>query len=496
MPALINCDVLVYGGGFPAVAAARQAQDMLGRGARVLLVTADSILGGTGTVGGQNFWDVRPWPKDGALPQGGSFARWYGALGQGYDPEEMARLLRRELQREPSVEVLLGHEIAEAVGEDLVVRPVRDGDRGRQWTEGPDVAVTARVEVDASETGRLVRLRGVAHTVGREDWAGDRRQMAASLMFPVTGVDTEAALAARGPDGPEFSGLVDPVRGRLLLWGGHATARHDPQVVAFHHAHPGFRLKGLNAAPDNEGRYWLNVLLAYGVDARLDGLDAIGTQPTPDPEPGTLRLDEAWVAMRALMRSGELLQALRRFPGFAGIDFTMRGDAPESARGLYIRESIHALRHEAGAESARFALTLEDVRSGGDRHAAHAVGYGYYWLDNNGYEPIPSGDSHPGPQAVPEVERPFTLPYELVTVPSHPRLLVPGYAASCSSRAWWALRVLPNLSVLGDAAGVAAALGVLRGRPPGAFIGPEIREVQRQLQAVVGAKLDRDARRL
>ena len=52
---------------------------------------------------------------------------------------------------------------------------------------------------------------------------------------------------------------------------------------------------------------------------------------------------------------------------------------------------------------------------------------------------------------------PVYLPYSCITTEHMANLLLPGYAAGASSYAWGELRVLPNLCVLGDAAGVAAA---------------------------------------
>ncbi|MGI6588400.1 MAG: FAD-dependent oxidoreductase [Peptococcia bacterium] len=69
-------------------------------------------------------------------------------------------------------------------------------------------------------------------------------------------------------------------------------------------------------------------------------------------------------------------------------------------------------------------------------------------------------------------------------------LLVPGYATGCSSFAWAEVRVLPNLAVLGDAAGIAAARAVLFGESPADFKEEQINWVQEKL-CTMGARLDK-----
>ncbi|MFZ5753749.1 MAG: FAD-dependent oxidoreductase [Bacillota bacterium] len=89
-----------------------------------------------------------------------------------------------------------------------------------------------------------------------------------------------------------------------------------------------------------------------------------------------------------------------------------------------------------------------------------------------------------------EPKNPVYLPYRMLTVKGVKNLLVPGYATGCSSFAWAELRVLPNLAVLGDAAGVAAARAVLYGEDPSEFSTPQIRWVQEKLRQF-GARLDK-----
>jgi len=71
-------------------------------------------------------------------------------------------------------------------------------------------------------------------------------------------------------------------------------------------------------------------------------------------------------------------------------------------------------------------------------------------------------------------------------------LLVSGYAASVSSEAWFEMRLTPNLCVLGDGAGVGAAVASEHGVDPIDFGDEEIEELQTILADEVGAILEKD----
>lgn len=80
-------DIVIYGGSFASRAAAVQAAGLLPGNARILMVVPEEALGYIGTVGGQNFFDVRRWKGRGGHP--GQFyplvgGLWAGLSGQGY----------------------------------------------------------------------------------------------------------------------------------------------------------------------------------------------------------------------------------------------------------------------------------------------------------------------------------------------------------------------------------------------------------------------------
>ena len=85
---------------------------------------------------------------------------------------------------------------------------------------------------------------------------------------------------------------------------------------------------------------------------------------------------------------------------------------------------------------------------------------------------------------------PVYLPYEALLTHYVSNLLLPGYAANVSSFAWGEVRVLCNLCVLGDAAGIAAAYCVINNLQPLYLNDSQIADIQALLRTV-DAKLDK-----
>jgi len=528
--------VVIYGGGFAACAAAHQAATHLACGHTVLMIVPESALGGVGTTGGQNFFDIRNWR--GEPPTRGSFARWFAAFGQGYPTPAMSELLYAEVvQGFPGkVEVLFNHEIAavhpagggwsalggpgnsepkKLVG--VTVRPVARNPETQavEWA-GEARAVHGKVFIDASDTGRMARLAGVPLSPGRADWAGDAQQQAVTLMFQVTGVVPQAANAYRHPETgkPEFF-YFQEADGSRLGWGGKDFTGYDPVVAAYNAGGHRFTLKGYNIAEDTPGRWWLNILLIHEVNGMLQELDReTGRRPATGAAAGTAgaaagtagvaagatfgaagtaaalaglveegqwSTDRAYAEALAELERPRFLEALRRFPGFERVELVRDSDGrPVVGEVLYIRETAHAVRADS-----TFALSADAVRGAGDGPGTGAdhdlydtrVGLGFYYVDINAYlkgEPV---------QTLETPANPHYIPYAALTTPAVENILLPGYAQSTSSEAWASMRVIPNLTVCGDAAGVAAAYSAANDKSPAA-LGPEdIREIQNLLTA-------------
>ncbi len=559
-------DIVVYGGTFAGCAAARTAAQLSPESSVLVVVPGpEDVLGGIGTAGGQNFFDLRLWR--GQLVTAGSFARWYRKTGQFYNTREMAQILHSELAQHKNITILWNYDIFEVqkrlVDDGRQVFPGKrrqalPGGGGRlsppgglslrvaalklrevfrdesgtvQWGEGRR-RVTGRVFVDASDDGRLTRLAGGSVTVGRRDWpdvylepdergeGGLARQQAATLMFKVTNVML--------PDSPRVVGdlafLRDP-SGSWGIVGGAATYREDPVLTAFNdrHAPQGFALKPLNAAQDGPGssHWWVNALLVFNVDGRACRRD-LGSERYPqDKRPDALDVDEAFARAREFIERPEFIRAFRQFSAADG-QLTRYGfhraelvkderGRPVVADALYLRETVHLHSGAAGEilENS-FALTPRECQfagsgpaDGADRdHYPSRIGLAYYLLDINAYAPgdLKRAGAYRWPvtdAARPDLpanggqpQNPVYLPFEMLVAPQLVNLLVPGYATGASSFAWAEVRVIPNLCVLGDAAGAAAAGAVLLGEYPAYFQREQIRWVQGALRKV-GARLEK-----
>lgn len=424
-------EVVVYGGTFAGCAAARTAAQLSPESSVLLVVPLpEPVLGGVGTAGGQNFFDVRHWR--GEVVTAGSFAGWFKAAGQFYSTREMAGILLADLARCRNITILWSHDVLEAkktlgperpifrpsrrepfppgslrpaplslcVAELLLGEVFRDESGVVRWGEGRR-RVTGRVFIDASDDGRLTRLAVPAASVstGRGDWPAEylppderaegaaARQQAATLMFKVRGV----VLPPRPGTAGDLVFLRDPRSGAWGIVGGLETFRKNPAVVAFNErsAPLGFALKPVNAAQDgrDSDQWWVNALLVFNVDGRACRRD-LGTERYPrDGRPGALDVDGAWLAARDFIARPEFLSALRSFSaedGKGGRFGFHRAELVKDAAGrpvvgsvLYLRETVH-LRKDApgtppgGGSEGGYALTPSECRFSGESASAGA----------------------------------------------------------------------------------------------------------------------------
>lgn len=173
-----RADVVVYGGGLAACAAAWKAAATAPESKVVIIIPyLAQRYGGLATVGGQNFWDVRYWYRDGRLPQGGSFAHWFARTGNFYGTEELARLIADDLGRLPNLTTYWSMDVTSVYADRksgrlkmLALRSLeRDVNGYINWGAEKKI-IQAQQFVDASEDGRLSILTGSGVTVGRADW--------------------------------------------------------------------------------------------------------------------------------------------------------------------------------------------------------------------------------------------------------------------------------------------------------------------------------------
>jgi hypothetical protein len=490
-----------------------------------------------GTVGGQNFADIRYWQNQ--LVTEGSFKRWFEKSGQFYNTEQMAELLEKDLSQFPNLTILYQYDLKKVktkkikkdkkIIKSIILAPVYRDEQGYVLWEKGRLKVEGEVFIDASDEGRLTRLAGNFLSVGRQDWSLEylpteeqegswARQQAATLMFKVTGIKTPAQ-----PDVKGDLHFVNDVHGSWAIVGGKETWQNNPVVKHFNELYgvQGFALKPLNAAQNgaNSEEWWVNMLLVFDVDGRAREKDR-GTSLFVKKGAGQKTVDQAWQEAREILQKPEFLEALRQFKvvengqmyGFGEASLVWNENKqPVVGETMYLRETVHTLQgFKEGEEWDRYALTTNEVQKAGsnpqegaDReNYAERIGLGYYMMDINAFMytdilqenryvwPVTSYLRPDWQRAGGQPVNPVYLPYSMLKAIGCANLLVPGYATGCSSFAWAEVRVLPNLAVLGDAAGIAAARAVLFGESPADFKEEQINWVQEKL-CTMGARLDK-----
>lgn len=467
-------DIIIYGGGPQAVAAALKASAVTGDYARILMIVPEEAPGSIMTVGKQNLFDLNYYrsahlpaalPADYEGTQGGTLYRFLRDMGPVFSPRDMALYLQRRMAAHSNITVWYRTELTEVALQPapgpgtgtaikaIRVQPIsRNGMGWYRYTGTRTRPLHARIFIDASETGRLVRLAGVDYAVGREDQGADKRQMGATLMYKIRGVNVYKAVKAD----PKRYGYALSSQGALQFWAGDEAFR-IPEMIAFDRSSPHFRIKGYNAGEEGISKafddtrrmeFWMNQILIYNVDARKAWRDKAAENGLY-PDSGGLDPEMARDMAADMLARPEFIRMVRQLPGFGEAELVMRGGKPEIGGMLYLRESIHTVRR---GEDRRFALTKRDVLNGGETYFPRRIGIGYYNFDSNTYT---KDESLSNP-----LHKPWYVPYEVLTTPQVANLLIPGYAASIDSFAWTAMRVYPNLIMLGDAAGTAAGLSL------------------------------------
>lgn len=467
-------DIVIYGGGPQAVSTALTAAKTSGGQADILMIVPEKELGSTMTAGKQNLFDLNYY-KSAKLPpglpegyegsQGGSLFRFVRELGAVFPPAEMSRYFSEQLRAAGGIRVLYETDISEvdtAEGKKrdqkkltaLQFQKIRKDPSGRYVFQGqPSSPVHADIFVDASESGRLLRMSGADFTTGREDTDGDKLQMVATLMYKVKGLDAYAAISTN----KEAFGVAYSKKGSFQFWAGR-EAYTIPELVAYDQNSPYFRLKAYNAGEDGYSHvgsdtlatpFWMNHLIIYKVDARKSWRDKVAGNGLY-PESDELDPEEARELAVAELKSPAYWEMIRKLPGFAKAEPVLENGEPVVGDILYLRESIHAKNKPGDAKE--HALTKADVMDGGEALYDHRIGVGFYNFDSNTYQ---KQESLTNP-----LHEPWYVPYESIRTPDIANLLLPGYAANIDSYSWSAMRVYPNLIMLGDAAGAAAGLAL------------------------------------
>lgn len=463
-------DIVIYGGGTQGVASALKASEVTKDKKKILMIVPEKRLGSILTVGRQNLYDVRYYtsrnlpeglPKNYPWAQGGSMELFYKEPSIVFSPTKLAHSLALEVLKHPNIKILYEHDIEHVYAnkqtkeiQAVKVYPlVKDSKNRYVYNESKPLKVSASTFIDASETGKLIyHSRLFKGSVGREDINQDKKQMVATLMFKLKGIDM-THVQKHEKNGSPFK-FYFTNKGSLGILGGYEI-NGDKEFEKYSNEHSLFRFKPYNGGEDGySGKHqqtqntemWMNMFLVYDVDARKMWRDSVVDNGLY-PKDGGIDPEIARELAIKEMKTKEFISLIRKLPGMKNAELVL-DDKAEPVVGdiMYIRESIHSSN-----EDGTFALTKEDTLHLGDsKHYDRRIGLGFYNFDSNTYE---KGESLSEPRTV----EPWYVPYDvLVSTPTN--LLIPGYAANMDSYTWRAMRVYPNLIMLGDAAGIAAGL--------------------------------------
>ncbi|GAB4201380.1 MAG: FAD-dependent oxidoreductase [Roseiflexaceae bacterium] len=507
-----NYNIVVYGAGFSGIAAAINACEGYkgltgGTNPRVLLINNQSALGGLGTINGQNFMDWSLWPGDSnSSPHEGNFRRFVNGNGttsapqfdRYYSTSELASWFAGQISsRSACITLLQPYDLKsltrDASGKITSITVQKLKRENQAWlfdTAFAQETYTASVFVDASENGRLTAMTGITTTTGRQDRPSDRRQMVATLMFRAKGVDYTQVTGK-----PGWATVTDKNGTVGFLGGGNEinaaatiTNPADPlfKLGEFNRTNPRFQIKAMNVAEDRASTtaapasqlnrvYWFNTLLIVGVDGMCERKYGCADTYTYSDGSTAWSTDYAYSQARSLLLSTQFRDAMRVFPGFSQFQveqIVVNNVAYASAgESLYIRETIHTPKNPAATlDGTNFGLTGAQISGAGSKttngsdwlHYNYRLGLGFYNLDSNGYtKNNPSSgllDADPKPFSNPT--NPTYIPIGALLTSQVPNLILAGYSASIGNWGWTAMRVLPNQTVIGDAAGVLAAYSI------------------------------------
>lgn len=437
-------DVVVIGGGpggLPAaIAAARQ-------GVKVLLVERNGYLGGNLTIGLPLLGYL---DKDGNQVVRGIAQEFVDALIQKhastshiwcpmhdsvtiYD-HEVFKIVAFEKCLEAGVELLLHTEVIDTNLENGILKSVT------LFGKGHRIEVSARVFIDATGDGDVGYMAGAAFEMGQENTGVLQPP---TLMCTVAGVNTEETIrfVEEHPDQMELAPTVETYPGYDA-----AYFRSNPD----HHVLVGLRklflkLKAEGKLPvDRDTMIYIETLVPGVVNincTRHLGIDGSDVRDLTRAE------------MEGHLQNYALIDVFRNYvPGFENCYLTR----------IYPFIGIRESRRFHGL--AR--LTGEDVSAG--RMGDDTIGIGSYIID------IHDGG---GNGTIVKKVKPYGIPYGMTCSSEIRNLMFSGRCASMDAVALSSIRVMPSLMVMGEAAGVGAALAVKEQTNPGDVDVKEVRKI-------------------
>ena len=249
-------DVIVVGGDPEGVCAAVSSAR---NGLKTLLIEDDEALGGLMTLGKLNFIDICE-SRDGSILTQGLFMEFYDAVGgTAFDVETAKQFFYDWVVNEKNATLKLNTAFVEPIMEGNTITGVIVNENGKNITYTGDRIIDATVDADVAAAS------GVPYTVAGEDIGEKERQMGVTLVFELSGVNWDTVVDYLENDDNAGTGATDKT-----AWGytreGYAYEPKDELM----------RLRGFNAARQDNGNVLINALIIFGVDAMSEESKAEG----------------------------------------------------------------------------------------------------------------------------------------------------------------------------------------------------------------------------
>lgn len=429
---VIHTDLFVYGSepeGISAAVAGGRA------GLQVLLADPREELGGLFTLGALNFLDMNH-GRDKTLLTRGIFEEFYKRVGgTAFDIEKAKEVFGDLLGQEETVETALGFSLEETIVEDQVLKAVRI----KSLDTEEEVLVYAKIFIDTSADADMAAMAGVPYTLAGEDIGERDRQMGVTLVFTLEGVDWKAVTAHLKSGKEPNTGVTNKA-----AWGytelGYSYEPKDDMM----------RLRGFNAARQDNGEVLINALVIFGVDVL-------------DPESKKEGIERGKKELEYIMP-----YVRENFPGFENAQLV------RTAQELYVRESRHI--------KAEYMLTIDDVLEYNDHW--DKVALASYPVDVQPTITQRWGTIIGNPDR-------YAIPFRSMVPLEIDNLMVAGKAAGYTSLAAGSARVVPIGMSSAEGAGLAASYAIENGLTPRELSRNEglIADLQKELKAK-GAYLD------
>lgn len=443
----LQYDVVVVGGGpggIPAaIAAARQ-------GAKVLLVERNGFLGGNMTIGlpllayldkdgNQVIKGIAQEFIDRLTELGACSPHHWCPMHDSvtiYD-DEVFKVVALDMCIKAGVEILLYTQVIDTNVENGELKSVTLFGKGRK------MEAEAKIFIDATGDGDVGYMAGARYEKGPDN---NGKLQPPTLMCTIDGVDVDRVISHLEAH-PEETVLADTIE-RYPGYDGSYYRNLNPDqhaMVAFRKLFSELREKGvlpvdrdtlISISTLTPGRVNLNCTRHKGIDGS-DVKDL--TKATIDGHFQNLKLIEV---LREYIPGFENARLVRFYP-FLGV-----------------RET----RRFAGIDT----LTEADLMNGVIDETT--IGLGSYIID------IHDGA---GAGTICKKVMPYGIPYGSTVSADISNLMFAGRCGSMDSVAMSSLRVMPPLMVMGQGAGVGAALAVKKGVKPGQITPAEVREILR-----------------